>query len=439
MPFRLRFLILLSLPLLLAAACTADDTPATPATSTETTATSAPAAAATATPPTAGAAVVLEPDGDRIKGIASQLAVNIGSRPAGTGSEEEGANLIAGLLRAAGYDVEIQPFQVSREVSRESKVSILGSDARTVPSNPLSSSAAATAKGMLVAAGIGKPEEIPANAAGNILLMARGELQFQQKVANAEAAGAAGVIVYNNNGGNFFGTLSSRSAIPATSISQADGEALLDEVSRSLEVEISVGEAPITSSQNVVAKPPGKQCATITGGHYDSVPAGPGANDNASGTATVVDIASVLASKGEMGSNCFVLFGGEELGLLGSKAYVDAMTDADKQGLKAMLNFDMVGFGTEPWYLIGTPSMQRAAGDVARNLGIETQTQSLASTGGGSDHASFTDAGIPAVFFYRADDPQWHQPGDTADRLDPALLEEAARMGVAMLEQLNAG
>jgi Zn-dependent M28 family amino/carboxypeptidase len=76
---------------------------------------------------------------------------------------------------------------------------------------------------------------------------------------------------------------------------------------------------------------------------------------------------------------------------------------------------------------------------VARSLGIETQTQSLASTGGGSDHASFTDAGIPAVFFYRADDPQWHQPGDTVDRLDPALLEEASRMGVAMLEQLNAG
>jgi Zn-dependent M28 family amino/carboxypeptidase len=258
-------------------------------------------------------------------------------------------------------------------------------------------------------------------------------------VANAEAAGAAGVIIYNNTGGNFFGTLSSRSSIPAVSVSQADGQALLNDIGRSMQVEISVGEAPVTSSQNVVAKPPGKQCETITGGHYDSVPAGPGANDNASGSATVVEIASVLASQGEMGSNCFVLFGGEELGLLGSRAYVDAMTPDDRQRLKAMLNFDMVGFGAEPWYLIGTPALQRTAGDVAQGLGIATQTRSLASTGGGSDHASFSDAGMAAIFFYRADDPQWHQPGDTVDRLDPALLEEAARMGVAMLEQLNAG
>jgi Zn-dependent M28 family amino/carboxypeptidase len=441
MPLRLRILLLVAAPLLLVTACSGDSSPAAPSPADEAaaTATTAQPAAATPTPATAHAPVVLDPDGNRIKGIVSQLAVNIGSRPAGTSSEEQAANLVAGLLRTAGYDVEIQPFQVSRETSRESKVSVLGGDARTVGSNPITGTAATTAKGTLVAAGIGKPEEIPANASGNILLIERGELQFQQKVANATAAGAAGVIVYNNAGGNFFGTMASPSSIPAVSVSQADGKALLESIGRSLQVEISVGEAPITSSQNVVAKPPGKECETITGGHYDSVPAGPGANDNGSGTATVVEIASVLASRGEMGSNCFVLFGGEELGLLGSKAYVDAMSDADKRRLRAMLNFDMVGFGTQPWYLIGTPSMQAQAAAVASGLGIETQTRSLASTGGGSDHASFTDAGMPAVFFYRADDPEWHRPGDTVDRLDPALLEEAAKMGVAMLEQLNAG
>jgi hypothetical protein len=83
--------------------------------------------------------------------------------------------------------------------------------------------------------------------------------------------------------------------------------------------------------------------------------------------------------------------------------------------------------------------MQTRAAQIARDLGIATQTRNLASTGGGSDHASFSQAGVPAIFFYRADDPQWHQPGDTADRLDPRLLEEAARMGVAMLESLSAG
>ncbi len=176
--------------------------------------------------------------------VVSQLAVNIGTRPAGTASEEEGANLIAGLLRAAGYNVEIQPFQVSREVSREAKLSVLGSNARTISSNPLSSSAATTASGRLVAAGIGKPEEIPSNARGNILLIERGDLQFQQKVTNAQDAGAAGVIIFNNTGGNFFGTLSSRSSIPAISVSQADGRALLDGLNASTRVESSRTDSP---------------------------------------------------------------------------------------------------------------------------------------------------------------------------------------------------
>ncbi len=433
---RLRPLFLISLPLF-AAACTADDAPASRTATTE-----APTAVATAeatVPAGAAAAQSLEPDGERIKALVHQLAVNIGSRATGTNSEEEGANVLAGLLRGYGYEVEVQEFTVSREVSRESKVDITAPNARTVPSNPLSSSAVATVRGTLIAGGIGRTDEIPAQARGAILLIERGDLTFEQKVTNAANAGAAGVIIYNNEGGNFFGTLGAASRIPAVSISQAEGQALRDQLSRSLQVEINVGEAPITNSFNVVATPPGQQCETITGGHMDSVPQSPGANDNASGSATVVEIAAVLASQGKMGTNCFVLFGGEELGLLGSRAYVEALSTEERQRIRVMLNFDMVGFGSEPWYLIGTASMQARAGEVAKDLGIATQTRGTASTGGGSDHASFIDAGIPAVFFYRANDPQWHQPGDTADRLSPVLLEEAARMGVAMLEALRAG
>jgi hypothetical protein len=98
---RPRFLLLLLLPLLLfAAACTADDPPAAPSSTAQTGAIAAPAATSTAV--ATGTGAVLEPNGDRIKGIVSRLAVNIGSRPAGCTREEVGANLIAGLLRGAG-------------------------------------------------------------------------------------------------------------------------------------------------------------------------------------------------------------------------------------------------------------------------------------------------------------------------------------------------
>src|SRR5690606_35225370 len=112
----------------------------------------------------------------------------------------------------------------------------------------------------------------------------------------------------------------------------------------------------------------------------------------------------------------------------------ETLDDQERARLRAMLNFDMVGFGNEPWYLIGSSEMQQQAGAIAEKLGIEAEARGGAGTGVGSDHASFMDVGIPAVFFHRAEEPEWHQPGDTIDRLGAALLEEAARMGVAMLE-----
>lgn len=421
------------------AACSSDgsgSSTATPSLSgTEAVASATPAATATPEPP---ALAALEPDGERIHAIVEELATGIGPRIAGTSTEKQAADLLAAKLESFGYRVEVQPFTVSREASRESQVELVTPENRTVASIPLTSSVTGTAAGSLVPSGIGRPGEFPSAVSGAIALIERGELTFQEKVDNAQAAGAAGVIIFNNQPGTFFGSLSSASAVPAVSISQAEGAALLQLARSATRIEIDVKDAPETTSYNVVATPPSGRCTTISGGHYDSVPAAPGANDNASGTATVVEIAAVLASQDRMRENCFVLFGAEEIGLLGSKAYVETLSAEQRQDIQLMLNFDMVGFGSEPWYLIGTPSMQDQAEDVAGMLGIETQRQSVASTGGGSDHASFMNAGIPAIFFYRANDPLWHQPGDIADRIDPALLEEAARMGIAMLEAIGA-
>ena len=72
------------------------------------------------------------------------------------------------------------------------------------------------------------------------------------------------------------------------------------------------------------------------GGHYDSVPAGPGANDNASGTATALEIASVLAADGELDDVCFVLFGAEEVGLIGSGAFVRSLSPDERSDVQGM-------------------------------------------------------------------------------------------------------
>lgn len=358
---------------------------------------------------------------------------------AGSAQESAAAEFIAARLAGLGYEVRVQEFPAGSELGRQSRLSVLSAPPSTIPSVAFALSGAGTARGPLVAAGLGRPEEFGPEARGAVALIRRGVLTFGEKVANAEAAGARGVVIFNNEPGLFAGQLPRRAGVPAVAISQSEGEMLLARLQGgAVEVEVEVGVVSDVTSRNVIATPPGRQCETVTGGHYDSVPAGPGANDNASGTATVLEIAAVLASRGEMKANCFVLFGAEEVGLVGSRAYVASLDAAARQHLRAMLNFDMVGFGDQGWLLIGSQSLRERAASLAAGLGIAAAMGELPRNLG-SDHIPFQEAGVPVFMLYRTDDPAWHTPQDVADRVRADLLEEAARLGVALLQSLNGG
>jgi aminopeptidase YwaD len=380
-----------------------------------------------------------EPDGDRILETVRTLSVDIGPRVAGLESEKQAANVIAGWLEGLGYEVNLQEFPIGREIARSSALTIEAPDAQTVPTLPFANSGASEVGGRVVNAEAGLPADFPADTAGAIALIRRdGVVFFRDKVANAVAAGAAGVVIYNNEPGILLGTLELAVSVPVVGISMEEGEALLTALEEGpVTAQMSVGSLSDATSYNVVAEPPGQDCETVTGGHYDSVQLAPGASDNASGTATVLEIAAVLAHNGEMSANCFVLFGSEEVGLVGSAYYVSQLSQEEKDRLKAMLNFDMVGFGAEGWRLIGDSGLQDRAGTIAEDLGIDDAMASMLTRGLGSDHASFAQAGIPVLMFHRWEDNLLHTPQDVVDRINPEFLEEAARMGIAMLESLE--
>ena len=101
-----------------------------------------------------------------------------------------------------------------------------------------------------------------------------------------------------------------------------------------------------------------------------------------------------------------------------------------------MINFDMVGVGNETWWLIGSAELQQRMGALAAGLGIDTVVSNLVGTS--SDHASFLADGIPSLMLHRWQDPLLHTPQDVSSRVRPELLEQAARMGLALLEALDA-
>ena len=191
------------------------------------------------------------------------------------------------------------------------------------------------------------------------------------------------------------------------------------------------------ASQNVVATLPGATHETIVlGAHYDSVAQGPGANDNGSGTATVLELARVLRAADMPYTIQIVLFGAEEIGLVGSQYYVDSLTPLARERIVAMLNFDMVGVG-EQLMVGGSAELV----DLARELAEQDQSQLAimgSGTSGRSDHASFLVAGIPAIFFYRSEDPRYHTADDRAEYVDAANLEAAGRLATRLLSTIAA-
>ncbi len=406
---------------------------------------STPAAAATSVRPAPAAPA--SPLGAEFSGAAAyqhvrQLAEVIGIREAGTAKEREGADYIAGQLRGYGYEVS-QPA-VDFELAEESVASleIAGSSGKPLAGNSLGFSPSGDVTALLVAVpGTGRPEDFPPLVKGAIALVQRGTLQFADKVKNASDAGAVAIIVYNNEPSEFRGTLGRGGQVPALGVSGDVGQELLKVAGDSTKPVhlVIAAQRRTVNSHNVLAKAGPGNCRIVVGGHFDSVPAGPGANDNGSGTASMIELARVLRPVAEQGGVCFMAFGAEELGLWGSRSFVKGLSQAERDALKAMVNLDMVSVG-DRWRIMGAEALVKQVADIAGGMGIAVQSAAGGSAGGGSDHASFLQAGIPAVFFYRMNDPNYHLATDQAQFVDPAAMEQAGRMAAGLVRQLvNAG
>jgi aminopeptidase YwaD len=378
-----------------------------------------------------------EPSGELAFQHVETLAVDIGPRPAGSDAEIEAARYIGDQLRSYGYVVEEQTFEFASELGRESSLQVLVPETQVLESSAFTGSAVGHVEGKLIFAGLGHPEEFPSGGLqGGVALLRRGEIYFVDKVRNAVEAGASAAIIFNDSPDFFEGSLGAEGAIPVVSISGDDGERLLALIEQApVEASVEVGPPVEVTSRNVIARPASDRCETISGGHFDSVPQAPGASDNASGTATVLELARTVAARHLSGDHCFVLFGAEELGMLGSHHFVETLDEAERGELRAMLNFDMTGVG-ESWLLIGSPELVALAAQAAEGAGIEA-TPSEQPLGLGSDHQSFLEAGLPAVWVYRVTDNLLHTPQDTADRVQPNQMEEAATIGLLLLEEVS--
>jgi Zn-dependent M28 family amino/carboxypeptidase len=181
---------------------------------------------------------------------------------------------------------------------------------------------------------------------GQVALIPRGVCNFSVKAALAEAAGAVGVIIYNDEERQepFISTLGSPDfSVPVVGTSFTIGEQLSG---ATVHLETDV-EFQLRQAANVIAETAGGRDdrVVVVGAHLDSVPEGPGIQDNGSGSAAILEIAIQMAELGIEPRNRvrFAWWGAEEFGLLGSQYYVDNLTKREQKDIALNLNFDMTG------------------------------------------------------------------------------------------------
>jgi Zn-dependent M28 family amino/carboxypeptidase len=304
------------------------------------------------------------------------------------------------------------------------------------------------------------PADASAVTAGSVALVRRGTCTFTQKATHAATAGAVGLIVINNEDAPLDdGTLgeTATGVVPAGGVSRSAGDALAGRAGATVTLTL-VTTVQETPSRNVLAqtRTGNPDEVVVSGAHLDSVPEGPGVNDNGSGVATVLETAVHLsASPPVTNAVRFAFWGAEEVGLVGSTAYVQGLPEEERNRIALYINLDMVG-SPNSGYLVydGDDSDHEGDGPGPRgSAAIEhALVEGLAAAGaqaagtdfsGRSDYGPFIEHGTPAGGLFtgaeeikspdeaqrwggtagEAYDRCYHQSCDRLDTLDRTALD----------------
>jgi Zn-dependent M28 family amino/carboxypeptidase len=395
-----------------------------------------------------------------------------GTRAAGTQGYADSVDYVAGLLKDAGYEVTLDPFEFQFQFPALLQ--------QLTPVNAVYETGAFTNSGSGDVTGNVIPVDInltgdrastsgceAADFAGldfsgpnDIALIQRGTCTFADKALNAQAAGAEAVIIFNQGNtpdreGLIVGTLApAEPTIPVVGASFADGVALAQPGSTA---HVKVDPSETRTDVNVIAELPGTNDDNVVmaGAHLDSVTAGPGINDNGSGSAALLETALMMAKVKPQNTVRFAWWGDEEGGLIGSTAYVNGLSQAEKDRIALYLNYDMVG---SPNYIfmvydadqstfeapVAVPPGSTAIEDLYESYyTLVGEPYDDTAFDGRSDYQAFIEAGIPSGgLFTGAEvvkteqqaaiwggtageqfDPCYHLACDTFDNVDLHALE----------------
>lgn len=391
-------------------------------------------------------------------------------RRTGSAGEKLAAEYIAAQMQKAGLAPKgdngyLQTFTVreGREVGKATQLTI--NNDRLITGEtfmPLPFSAEKAAKGEVLP-DVKEPDNIWLIDVQEMELNPHAQAlnEFQKKAAEAAKEGASGVIFFNGKEDmrtveKWLDESPKKLGIPALWVNGAVTKKLKSDDANGFQISMQVAFENVTrTGTNVVGYiDNGAPKTIILGAHYDHLGYGEdhnslasgskaihnGADDNASGTAALLELARLLKSSRFRNNNfIFIAFSGEELGLFGSK-YFTGHSPVSIAQVNFMINMDMVGrldaakglqvggIGTSPaWGLIL---------DQANPAGLKLNYDS--SGVGPSDHTSFYRAQIPVLFFFTGTHGDYHKPSDDADKINYEGELSVIKFIYRIIEKANA-
>jgi aminopeptidase Y len=281
----------------------------------------------------------------------SHADANNGIRTSGTSGYDASADYIATRMEDAGYNVTVQEFEFQTFISLSPAVleQVAPPPAGPVVNNIMSYSGSgdvtAAVSTLPVITGC-DASDFAGFPVGNIALISRGACTFASKATNAFNAGASGVVIYNNIPGVLNGTLSSTFTldISVTAVTLDVGQQLAATSGLVMRLKTDTFRGTATTSNVIAESTSGDPDNVImVGAHLDSVNAGPGIQDNGSGSAAILEVARQMKKVKPRNMVRFAWWGAEESGLVGSTYYVNNLSEEEQAKIALYLNFDMIG------------------------------------------------------------------------------------------------
>ena len=392
---------------------------------------------------------------------------NNGTRAVGTPGYEASIDYVVNTLRGKGFDVQTPEFSARVFHAEKGSVSLGGKnfDARALeyslgtPPDGVSGPLVSVPDGDTPGCNAADYDKLPAH--GAVVLVERGKCPFAQKEDAAAQRGAVAMIVVDNvDEQQMGGTLGADTdvKIPAVGVTKSTGLLLRGQPGQAT-VKLNASTQSV-KARNIIAqtKTGSTTDVVMAGAHLDSVPEGPGINDDGSGVAAVLETAVQLGNSPNVRNAVrFGFWGAEELGLIGSRNYVESLDLDALKNIALYLNFDMLA-SPNPGYFTydgdqslpadtrGQPVVPEGSAGIERTLVAYLKSAGKAaqdtSFDGRSDYDGFTLAGIPAGGLFsgaegkKSDeqaklwggtanepfDPNYHQKTDTLDHIDRTSL-----------------